>query len=80
MSCQLFYREGCHLCEDMINQLRELFPGLDFELLDIDSRQEWFDEYNDRVPLLACGEQILSQYFLEPENIRKYFNGQSAVV
>ena len=80
MSCQLFYRDGCHLCEDMINQLRELFPGLDFELLNVDSRQQWLDDYNDRVPLLTCDDQILSQYFLEPEKIRKYFNGQSTTL
>jgi hypothetical protein len=80
MSCELFYREGCHLCEDMINQLRELFPRLDFQLLNVDSRQQWFDEYNEKVPLLKCGDQILCQYFLEPEKIRKYFNGQSETV
>ena len=80
MSCQVFYREGCHLCEDMINQLRELFPALDFELIDVESHQQWLDEYNDKVPVLRCGEQILSQYFLEPEKVRKFFNGQSPPV
>jgi hypothetical protein len=80
MRCQLFYREGCHLCEDMINQLRELFPGLDFELLNVDLCQQWFAQYNDKVPLLKCGDRTVCQYFLEPEKIRKYFNGQSASV
>jgi len=80
MSCRLFYREGCHLCEDMINQLHELFPDLDFQLLNVDARPEWFEDYNDRVPVLTCGNLILSQYYLEPEKIRKYFNGQSAAL
>ena len=76
MSCELFFREGCHLCEDMINQLRELFPEMVFQLQNVDTNPQWFNDYNDKVPFLKCGDEILSQYFLEPDKIRKHFNGQ----
>ncbi len=51
----MHFREGCHLCEDMQQQLKELFePGaFRLTLIDIDEDEELREAYNVRVPVLS---------------------------
>ncbi len=63
----LYFREGCHLCEDMEGQLHELLPAGSFRLnrIDIDDNPELQRIYNDQVPVLVSGDQVLSTHFLD---------------
>ncbi len=51
----MHYREGCHLCEDMQQQLAELFEPGEFRLtlIDIDEDAVLREAYNVRVPVLS---------------------------
>ncbi|MBL3588463.1 MAG: glutaredoxin family protein [gamma proteobacterium endosymbiont of Lamellibrachia anaximandri] len=75
---KLFYRDGCHLCEDMLEQLQQLqreqmFP---LELVDIDRDPAMQSRYNDIVPVLENGDGIrLSEYFLDEAGLRRYLQG-----
>ena len=67
----LYYREGCHLCEDMEGLLYELLPASSFRLerIDIDDNPELQRDMNDQVPLLVSGKQVLSTHFLDLEAV-----------
>ncbi len=68
----LFYREGCHLCEDMEAQLYELLDAGSFALqkVDIDSSSELHAAYNVRVPVLFCGQVEVCEHFLDLQALR----------
>lgn len=68
----LYYREGCHLCEDMEHLLYELLEPGSFQLdrVDIDDAGPLIrDAYDVRVPVLSlkCSsdEQELCEHFLD---------------
>lgn len=54
----LYYREGCHLCEDLEQQLHELLEPGSFRLtrVDIDQDARLRQAYNARVPVLSLFE------------------------
>ncbi|NND91463.1 MAG: glutaredoxin family protein [Granulosicoccus sp.] len=63
----LYFREGCHLCEDMEQQLRELLEPDSYRLrcIDIDQDAALRISCNARVPLLclvpeSAGHQLSS--------------------
>jgi thioredoxin reductase (NADPH) len=67
----LYYREGCHLCETMLQALRGLQPRLGFELLaeDIDRKPELRRRYDEWVPVLCHGERELCHYHLDEQAV-----------
>lgn len=70
---RVYIRHGCHLCEQMLEQLREtLTPDQleSVELCDVDSHREWFDQYDTRVPVLTVNDQLLAEYFLDPSALK----------
>ena len=76
---QLYYRDNCHLCEDMISQLRILlndYEQVRLELRNVDTDPGWLENYSSRVPVLLHQEQVLSEYFLDQETVRQHLNGQ----
>ena len=76
----LYTRQGCHLCEDMLLQLRQLQQDWSFGLAvcDVDSNPQWHNLYHERVPVLFSGEQLLSQYFLDLKQLEIHLNEHSA--
>ena len=75
----LYSRQGCHLCEDMLQLLLQLQQEISFELdiRDVDTNAEWRQHYHERVPTLLAGTQLLSEYFLDLGRLRAYLNEQS---
>lgn len=63
----LYYREGCHLCEAMLQALRGLQSRLAFELIlvDIDRDPALQRRYDEWVPVLAEGEREICHYHLD---------------
>ncbi len=69
----VYYRENCHLCEDMLEQLNPLIHqyNLQLSLVDVDSNQKLQKQYGLSVPVLCYNEgdkQVeLCKYFLDVE-------------
>jgi len=63
----LYYREGCHLCETMLQALRGLHSRLDFDisLIDIDRDSVLRQRYDEWVPVLCLGEEEICHYQLD---------------
>jgi hypothetical protein len=66
--CFIVYsREGCHLCEDLIEHL-EVLAGehrFRYEIRDIDSNPQWRTEYHTRVPVIEYRGRPVCEYFLD---------------
>ncbi len=63
----LYSRTGCHLCEDMERALSELETELDFntEIILIENNRGLEQAYGAKVPVLAKGEDVICEYFLD---------------
>lgn len=63
----LYSREGCHLCEDMLDQLTELESEFGFavEVRDVDTNPAWVKQFGELVPILFSDNQEISRYFLD---------------
>ena len=63
----LYSRTGCHLCEDMEQALPELATEFDFktEIVLIDNNNELEQAWGTKVPVLAIGDDIICEYFLD---------------
>ena len=75
MSAQLtiYIREGCHLCDDLEQALRECASELDFETrrVPIDNNTELEQAYGAKVPVLVCGDEEICHYFLDLQALRQ---------
>ena len=68
---QYYSRQGCHLCELMLEELLPLIRDrADLEVRDIDSRPDWREKYYVRVPVIEYSGQFVSEYPLDHEAIR----------
>ena len=69
----LYYRQGCHLCEVMLQALRGLQPRLGFELrlIDVDRDPGLSHRYGEWVPVLYQGEQEVCHYHLDETALRR---------
>jgi thioredoxin reductase (NADPH) len=67
----LYYREGCHLCDTMLQALRGLQPSLGCEILpvDIDRDPALRRRYDEWVPVLCHGERELCHYHLDEQAV-----------
>jgi hypothetical protein len=67
---------GCHLCEDMIAQLRDLQTGAPFELeiVDVDGDPGLKARYGARIPVLACAETELCCYQLDVAKVDDFLS------
>lgn len=73
----LHYREGCHLCEDMEQQLHELLEPGSFTLIriDIDEDSLLKEAYNVRVPVLSCDQIDVCEHFLDLQAVKEALAG-----
>ncbi len=69
----VYYREGCHLCDEMTALLAEFQDELDFGfvLVDIDAEPDLKVRFNADVPVVALGEQVLFRHFLNEAILRQ---------
>ncbi len=68
----LYSREGCHLCEAFIDEMRRfdasLLPRL--IIVDVDADEGHVQQYGDKVPILLLGETEVCRYFFDAEKIK----------
>ena len=65
----LYHRYGCHLCEQMLERLRELEAVWDFRLrvTDVDADPDLVRRFNDKVPVLERAGKEICRYVLDEE-------------
>lgn len=69
----VYYRVGCHLCDEMTALLVEYQKELEFEfsLVDIDADDALKARFNADVPVAALGEQVLFRHFFDEAILRQ---------
>ena len=74
----LYYREGCHLCDDMLQALRGLQSRLGFalRLVDVDRDPALRARYDEWVPVLSCGDREICHYHLDEAALRQALRPQ----
>ena len=66
----VYSRQGCHLCEVLIEELSPLIRGrLDLEVRDIDSDPEWHERFWQDIPVVEFGGEVICRHFLDREAI-----------
>ena len=74
----VYSRQGCHLCEVLIEELLPLVRGR-FEVVvhDIDTRADWRRDYDVRVPVVEYDGEVICQYHLDRHALTRIpgFNG-----
>ena len=63
----VYYRIGCHLCEDLLQQLSLLQQDNAFNIIeiDVDTCSQLVKQYGSLVPVVTCGETQICHYFLD---------------
>jgi glutaredoxin len=77
----LYGRPDCHLCDLAREQLEALrASGLEFELqeLDIDGDAELLKRFLERIPVVAVEGEIVSELWLDPDELRARLGTVSA--
>lgn len=71
----VYLREECHLCEALLEELRQLQGRWGFEIhtFDIDRDPALYARYNTRVPVVVINEDVVCEYFLDPARLAVYF-------
>ena len=71
-----YFRDGCHLCEDMWQQLDELRREGSFKVhqVDVDGDPGLVDKYGSLVPVLASGDELLCNYYLDPKTLNDFLD------
>ena len=71
----LYYRNGCHLCEELASVLYRGWPEQAemIEWRDVDSSADWRKRYGARVPVLMRGEHLICELRADPDGLADYF-------
>ena len=69
----LYGRPGCHLCDDARAALRHMQEATPFMLneVDIDTDDELFKRYLERIPVVALDGEELFDHFVDEEALRR---------
>lgn len=71
----IYGRPDCHLCDEMADDLAHALRGKPYRLRlqDVDTREDWRDQYGSRVPVLTLQDGTeLCHYHLEPKRLLPY--------
>ncbi|MDH3351117.1 MAG: glutaredoxin family protein [Gammaproteobacteria bacterium] len=71
-SLDVYSRQGCHLCEVLIEEMMPLLRGrLEVVVHDIDGREEWKREYDTRIPVVEYDGELICQYHLDRDALAR---------
>ncbi len=75
LALTLYTRVGCHLCDEMKQQLNILQQQYEFSLnlVDVDADSYLRLRYGERIPVLAIGEREICHYYLNNELLMECF-------
>ncbi|MDX1506776.1 MAG: glutaredoxin family protein [Woeseiaceae bacterium] len=67
----VYSRQGCHLCEVLIEQLVDLVDGeAEVAVHDVDRDAALAREYGVRVPVVRCAGRLVCEARLDPAAVR----------
>lgn len=63
----VYSREGCHLCEDLLEHMARLAAthAFEYQVRDIDREPALRERYHARVPVVACDGEEVCEFFLD---------------
>lgn len=68
----VYSRQGCHLCEQLIEELLPLVRGkLAVLIHDVDTREDWKKDYDSRVPSVEYDGELICQYHLDRDALTR---------
>lgn len=70
----VYSREGCHLCDAMIEEIREFKAGVDLslEVIDVDGDETLKARYGSLVPVLMAEGREICHYFFDLAAVNAY--------
>lgn len=72
----VYSRRGCHLCEDLIEELLPLIDGkLKLEVRDIDTNAAWQDRWATDIPVVEYEGEVVCMHFLDRDAITGILRG-----
>ena len=70
----VYSRRGCHLCELLLEEFEPMLRGQGrIEVLDVDERPEWQQQFGDRVPVVCVGNREICEYRLDRQAVLREF-------
>lgn len=77
-SLVFYYRNGCHLCEELAALLFRHWPAHaeHMEWRDVDLQPAWREAYGHRVPVLLADDTLISELRPDPQRIERYFEAR----
>jgi hypothetical protein len=71
-----YYRDGCHLCEEMAAVLSRVRPGWidEVDWRNVDDSDEWRTWFGDRVPVLADDRGVICEGRPDLDRMARYFS------
>ena len=75
----MYYREGCHLCEQVVASLFQLQEELGYKIkqIDIDDDSELREKYNVDVPVVSYCDEVIFYHFFDEVALRNALQNQS---
>ena len=69
----VYYREGCHLCEQVVASLSQLQQELGYEIkqIDVDDDPELYKKYNVDVPVVSYQDEVIFYHFFDETALRE---------
>jgi predicted thioredoxin/glutaredoxin len=74
---QIYSRPGCHLCEQLIEELAPLVRDrARIDILNIDDRPDWQEKYGTRVPVVEIDGSLVCEYRLDRVALHHVLSGE----
>lgn len=69
----LYGRDGCHLCEDALAVIEQVRARVTFvlERRDIESDDEWFKRYLERIPVVEIDGEVAFELFVDERQLER---------
>ena len=73
---RVYSRQGCHLCDELIEELRPLIDGkLTLEVRDIDTRRDWHERWFMDITVVVFEGRVVWMHFLDQDAITGILRG-----
>ena len=72
LALSLYSRPGCHLCEQMLEELEQYQSAVTVNVINIDDDPELIRKFAARIPVLAMGDTEICQYHLDQDALSNY--------
>lgn len=69
-SLAVYSRQGCHLCEQLIEELLPMVRGrMELEIRDIDTNPVWHERFWEEIPVVEFEGEVICRHFLDQDAI-----------